>query len=55
VGLAESEVINLNHLLAGVLHTGDIEFGGGEDDNAYVVSADDILGKVGGRSPAATA
>lgn len=40
VGFSDDETNNLWALLAGVLHTGDIEFAG--DEAAYVVSADDV-------------
>lgn len=45
VGFSEEETDNLFHLLAGILHLGDVEFGG-EEDAAYVVSSDDNLVKV---------
>lgn len=44
VGFEQQEVSDLFHLLSAVLHTGDVEFGG--DDEAYIVSADDVLARV---------
>jgi len=45
VGFAQEEEENLWQMLAGILHLGDVEFGG-ETDSAYVVSEEDILQKV---------
>jgi myosin heavy subunit len=45
VGFTEMETQSLFHVLAGVLHLGDVEIGG-EGENAYLVSADEILRKV---------
>eukprot|EP00049_Salpingoeca_infusionum_P017711 m.354083 g.354083 ORF g.354083 m.354083 type:complete len:962 (-) comp16916_c0_seq1:372-3257(-) len=43
VGFSAQEINNLWSLISGVLHTGDIEFGG--DEEAYIVSTDDIIAK----------
>jgi len=45
VGFTELETTSFFHILAGVLHLGDVEMGG-EDDDAYIVSADEVLRKV---------
>jgi len=47
VGFQEAEIDNLFHLLAGILHLGDVEFGNNTDeDKAYIVSGDDQMTKV---------
>ena len=47
VGFEDSETDNLFHLLAGILHLGDVEFGNNsETESAYVVSTDDQIMKV---------
>eukprot|EP00043_Microstomoeca_roanoka_P014896 m.148547 g.148547 ORF g.148547 m.148547 type:complete len:961 (-) comp16135_c0_seq1:237-3119(-) len=43
VGFTDQQISDLWSLLAGVLHTGDIEFAGEEE--AYIVSADDVVAK----------
>eukprot|EP00051_Salpingoeca_urceolata_P010630 m.130293 g.130293 ORF g.130293 m.130293 type:complete len:964 (-) comp16784_c0_seq1:1942-4833(-) len=43
VGFTPEEQEQMFHILAGILHTGDVEIGG--DDSAYIV-ADDVLTKV---------
>eukprot|EP00055_Hartaetosiga_balthica_P002458 m.4037 g.4037 ORF g.4037 m.4037 type:complete len:957 (+) comp2161_c0_seq1:253-3123(+) len=43
VGFTETQVNDMWSILAGVLHTGDIEFGG--DEEAYIVSTDDVIAK----------
>ena len=45
VGFSKEEIDSIFHILAGLLHLGDVEIGG-EDDSAYIVSADVILRKV---------
>lgn len=45
VGFDEEEKKNIFQMLAGILHLGDIEFGGGRDP-AYIVSSEDDLRKV---------
>lgn len=43
VGFTDEEKDQIFHLIAGVLHVGDIEIAG--EDQAYVVSGDDVLNK----------
>eukprot|EP00056_Hartaetosiga_gracilis_P013687 m.229278 g.229278 ORF g.229278 m.229278 type:complete len:511 (+) comp13882_c0_seq4:119-1651(+) len=43
VGFTDQQIKDMWSVLAGVLHTGDIEFGG--DEEAYIVSTDDIIAK----------
>eukprot|EP00040_Diaphanoeca_grandis_P030996 m.184588 g.184588 ORF g.184588 m.184588 type:complete len:972 (+) comp32197_c2_seq1:198-3113(+) len=45
VGFTKEETNHLFHMIAGILHLGDVEFGGG-DDPAFVVSTEDGLFKV---------
>lgn len=47
VGFSDEDVENILHLLAGVLHIGDLEFGG--DEISAVVSGDDQVEKVCGQ------
>ena len=44
VGFEPHEVETLFQILSAILHTGDVEFAG--DEAAYIVSSDDVLGKV---------
>jgi len=44
VGFSEEQTEQLFHLLAGVLHVGDVEYGG--DEEAYIVSGDELIGNV---------
>jgi myosin-3 len=45
VGFTKEEQEGMFKMLIGILHLADVEFGGGAEDSAYVVSSEDQLGK----------